>query len=68
MKKCVEVKEVMMRNRKEIEKDFNNSMPCRKDELLAFQREKLLIEVSLNIMELLERISISLKAVLAESR
>jgi len=57
-----------MRNRKEIEKDFNNSMPCRKDELLAFQREKLLIEVSLNIMELLERISISLKAVLAESR
>jgi len=55
-----------MRKREEIEKDFNNSMPSRKDEILAFQREKLLIEVSLNILEILERISISLKAVLVK--
>lgn len=57
-----------MRKREEIEKDFNRTMPSRKDELLAFEREKLHLEVALNILELLERISISLKAVLAESR
>jgi len=65
LSKCAAVKEVMMRNRKEIEKDFNNSMPSRKDELLVFQREKLKIEVALNILELLDRVSISLKAILA---
>jgi len=53
-----------MRKREDIEKDFNNTMPSRKDEHLAFQREKLQVEISLNILELLERISISLKAVL----
>jgi len=56
----------MMRKREEIEKDFNNSMPQRKDEILVFQREKLLIETQLNILELLERVSITLKAILAK--
>ena len=61
MKKCVEVKEVMMRSRKEIEKDFNNAMPQRKDELLVFQREKLLIEIALDIRGLLEKLTASWK-------
>jgi len=53
-----------MRKRGDIEKDFNNTTPSRKDEFLVFQREKLKVEISLDILELLERISISLKAVL----
>jgi len=53
-----------MRKREDIEKDFNNTMPSRKDEHLAFQREKIQTEITLNILELLERISNSLKAVL----
>jgi len=55
-----------MRKRIEIEKDLNNAMPSRKDEQLVFQREKLLIEVALDILELLERVSISLKAILVK--
>jgi len=50
-----------MRSRKEIEKDFNNAMPQRKDELLVFQREKLLIEIALDIRGLLEKLTASWK-------
>lgn len=50
-----------MRKRIEIEKDFNRTMPVRKDELLAFEREKLRIEVALDNLELLENLSVALR-------
>ena len=54
----------LMRKRESIEKDFNHTMPSRKDEFMVFQREKLLLETQLNILELLENLSVALKAVL----
>ncbi|MBA7641717.1 hypothetical protein ES703_49402 [subsurface metagenome] len=50
-----------MRQRKEIEKDFNNAMPRRKDEFLSFQRERILSEILLDIRELLEKLTASWK-------
>jgi len=52
-----------MIKRTEIEKDFNNSMPSRKDELLVFEREKLLLETQLDILEMLEKLSAALRKV-----
>ena len=52
-----------MRKRNEIEKDFHNAMPSRREEYLAFQRERILVEAALDIRELLEKLTASLKKV-----
>ena len=44
-----------LRPREDIERDFNNAMPNRRDEFLCSQREKLLLGVLLDIRELLMR-------------
>lgn len=38
-----------MRSRNEIERDFNKAMGARREEFLEFQRQKLLMEVMLDI-------------------
>lgn len=43
-----------MRPRTEIERDFNRTMGARKEEFLEFQRQKLLMEVFLDIREYLK--------------
>ena len=40
-----------MRSRTEIERDFNKTMGVRKGEFLEFQRQKILIEVLLDIRD-----------------
>lgn len=45
-----------MRERKEIEKKFNETMGMRKDEFLEYQRQKILIEVMLDIREILQEL------------
>ena len=48
----------MMRKRTEIEKDFNNAIPSRREEFLSFQRERILVEAALDIRDLLEKLSL----------
>ncbi|GAI99504.1 unnamed protein product [marine sediment metagenome] len=45
-----------MRERKEIERDFNAVMGMRKGEFLEFKRQKILIEVMLDIREILREV------------
>jgi len=45
-----------MRTRNEIEKDFNTSMPLRKEEFLEYQRQKLILEVLLDILSQLKEL------------
>ena len=42
-----------MRERKEIEREFNAAMGVRKDEFLEYRRQKILIEIMLDIREIL---------------
>jgi len=50
-----------MRKRKEIERDFNNTMPQRKGEQMLFQQRKLILEAQLDVRGLLEKLSAALK-------
>lgn len=43
-----------MRSRNEIERDFNKAMGARKEEFLEYQRQKLLMEVLLDIRDCLK--------------
>ena len=45
-----------MRERNEIKQEFNNAMPERKEEFLEYRRQKLIMEVLLDIRELLKNI------------
>jgi hypothetical protein len=45
-----------MRERKEIERDFNAAMGMRKGEFLEYKRQKILIEVMLDIRETLSEL------------
>ena len=45
-----------MRERKELEKKFNETMGMRKDEVLEYQRQRILIEVMLDIREILKEL------------
>ena len=45
-----------MRERKKIERDFNGAMGVRKYEFLEYQRQKILIEVMLDIREILREL------------
>ena len=42
-----------MRSKIEIKRDFNRAMEVRKDEFLEFQRQKLMMEVLLDIRDIL---------------
>jgi len=44
------------RERKEIERDFNLAMGMRKDEFLEYRRQKILIEVMLDIRDSLREL------------
>ena len=52
-----------MRSRKELAKDFRNAMPARKDEFLSFQREKILLELLLDIRDYLCEIAASVMSI-----
>ncbi|MBA7699704.1 hypothetical protein ES703_108403 [subsurface metagenome] len=45
-----------MRERNEIERDFNVAMGSRKEEFLEYQRQKILMEVMLDIRESLREL------------
>ncbi len=45
-----------MRKRNEIERDFNKAMGIRKNEFLEYQRQKILMEVMLDIREILREL------------
>lgn len=45
-----------MRPRNEIERDFNVAMGSRKEEFLEYQRQKILIEIMLDIRESLKEL------------
>ena len=45
-----------MRSRDEIERDFSGAMGARKDEFLEYQRQKLILEILLDIRDLLKKI------------
>ena len=53
----------LMRSRKELAKDFRNAMPARKDEFLSFQREKILLELLLDIRDYLCEIAASVMSI-----
>jgi len=45
-----------MRSRAEIKRDFSGAMGNRKDEFLEYQRQKLIMEILLDIRDLLKKI------------
>jgi len=45
-----------MRSRAEIKRDFRGAMGARKDEFLEYQRQKLVMEILLDIRDLLKKI------------
>jgi hypothetical protein len=45
-----------MRERNEIERDINNAMGARRDEVLEFQIQKILVEIMLDIRDSLRNL------------